>query len=276
MAARESVKTKLNRLRWHSKQGEPVPVNASALLRWSEAGIHFLLASVLTGAAVFEEYAPFGVALVGAAGSGTCGAAARLGPFGGYLIQLGFADGLRYAAAAILTFAVSFAFYDVQALRRPWAMPLLTALLNGCTGFVYLSQEGWRTVDVIYFATELILCAAAGWCYRQLLAPMRAGSTDTLSTPTRTASLLFLFCSVLLALAPVCLYRDISLGRCLAVTAVLAVAWQGGQCLASRRDWPWIWPPTGFPCTPWPWDWLDWRRVPFPAGGSSAPRWLTY
>ena len=62
MAARESVKTKLNRLRWHSKQGESVPVNASALLRWSEAGIHFLLASVLTGAAVFEEYAPFGVA----------------------------------------------------------------------------------------------------------------------------------------------------------------------------------------------------------------------
>lgn len=162
MAARESVKTKLNRLRWHSKQGEPVPVNASALLRWSEAGIHFLLASVLTGAAVFEEYAPWGVALVGAAGSGTCGAAALLGAFGGYLIQLGFADGLRYAAAAILTFAVSFAFYDVQALRRPWAMPLLAALLNGCTGFVYLSQEGWRTVDVIYFATELILCAAAG------------------------------------------------------------------------------------------------------------------
>lgn len=232
MAARESVKTKLNRLRWHSKQGESVPVNASALLRWSEAGIHFLLASVLTGAAVFEEYAPFGVALVGAAGSGTCGAAALLGAFGGYLIQLGFADGLRYAAAAILTFAVSFAFYDVQALRRPWAMPLLTALLNGCTGFVYLSQEGWRTVDVIYFATELILCAAAGWCYRQLLAPMRAGRTDTLSTPARTASLLFLFCSVLLALAPVCLYRDISLGRCLAVTAVLAVAWQGG-CAAG-------------------------------------------
>lgn len=87
-------------------------------------------------------------------------------------------------------------------------------------------------MDVIYFATELILCAAAGWCYRQLLAPMRAGRTDTLSTPARTASLLFLFCSVLLALAPVCLYRDISLGRCLAVTAVLAVAWQGG-CAAG-------------------------------------------
>ena len=85
MAARESVKTKLNRLRWHSKQGESVPVNASALLRWSEAGIHFLLASVLTGAAVFEEYAPFGVALVGAAGSGVCGAAALVGACFGYL-----------------------------------------------------------------------------------------------------------------------------------------------------------------------------------------------
>ena len=39
MAARESVKTKLNRLRWHSKQGEPVPVNASALLRCLEGDV---------------------------------------------------------------------------------------------------------------------------------------------------------------------------------------------------------------------------------------------
>ncbi len=30
-------------------------------------------------------------------------------------------------------------------------------------------------MDVIYFLTELALTVAAGWCYRQLLVPMRAG-----------------------------------------------------------------------------------------------------
>ena len=131
MTSREIIHGKLNKLRQQSKQTGQIQLSASALTLWAEAGIHLLLAAVLAGAVIFEGYSPFGVALVGAAGSGTCGAAALLGAFGGYLIQLGFADGLRYAAAAILTFAVSFAFYDVQALRRPWAMPLLTALLNG-------------------------------------------------------------------------------------------------------------------------------------------------
>ena len=30
-------------------------------------------------------------------------------------------------------------------------------------------------MDVIYFLTELVLIVASGWCYRQLLLPMRAG-----------------------------------------------------------------------------------------------------
>ena len=77
-----------------------------------------LLAAVLAGAVIFEGYSPFGVALVGAAGSGLCGGAALLGACFGYLCQMGFADGLRYASASILTFAVAFAFYDLKAIRR--------------------------------------------------------------------------------------------------------------------------------------------------------------
>ena len=107
---------------------------------------------------------------------------------------------------------------------------------------------------------------------------MRAGRTDTLSTPARTASLLFLFCSVLLAWRRSASTGTSPLGRCLAVTAVLAVAWQGGCCRDSAGHLGGIGPDlgqaNGDPCMPWLWGWRDWRRVPFPAGGSSAPRWL--
>ena len=113
---------------------------------------------------------PFGVALVGRRGQEVCGAAALVGACFGYMVLLGFADGLRYAAAAILTFAVSFAFYDIKLLRRPWAMPLIAGLINGCTGFIYPSEGGWRTVDVIYFLTELALTVAA-----RLVLPAAAG-----------------------------------------------------------------------------------------------------
>ena len=232
MAARETVRSKLDRLRGRSARGEQVSVDASALLRFADGGIHGLLAAVLAGAAVFGSYAPFGVALVGAAGSGVCGAAALVGACFGYLTLMGFPGGLRYLSAAMLTFAVSFAFYDVKLLRRPWAMPLVAGLFNGITGFIYLSEAGWRTADVIYFFTECLLTVAASWCYRQLLLPLRTGRGEGAVTPQRRASLAVLLCTVLMSLSGLYLFEDISLGRALAVTAVIAAAWQGG-CAAG-------------------------------------------
>ena len=169
MAGKETVRAKLDRLRGRSSRGEKVSVDASALLRFADGGIHFLLSAVLAGAAVFGDYAPFGVALVGACF--------------GYLTLLGFTGGLRYISASMLTFAVNFAFYDVKLLRKPWAMPMVAGLFNGVTGFIYLSEAGWRTEDVIYFFTECFLTVAACWCYRQLLLPLRTGRGEGVLSP---------------------------------------------------------------------------------------------
>ena len=70
MQAKETVQTRWNRLRRQRGTGEKVSVDATALMRFADTAIHFLLAAVLAGASVFGDYAPFGVALVGAAGSG--------------------------------------------------------------------------------------------------------------------------------------------------------------------------------------------------------------
>lgn len=66
MQAKETVQTRWNRLRRQRGTGEKVSVDATALLRFADTAIHFLLAAVLAGASVFGDYAPFGVALVGA------------------------------------------------------------------------------------------------------------------------------------------------------------------------------------------------------------------
>ena len=224
----ETLRKKLDRLRGRSARGEKVSVDASALLRFADSAIHFLLSAVLAGAVIFGKYAPFGVALVGAAGSGVCGAAALVGACFGYLTLLGFTEGLRYISASMLTFAINFAFYDVKFLRKPWAMPAIAGLLNSITGFIYLSQAGWRTADVIYYFTECFLTVAASWCYRQLLLPLRAGRGEGLRTPQRRVSLAILVCTALMALSSLSIFQDISLGRALAVTVVLAAAWQGG------------------------------------------------
>ena len=124
MTAREQLKRKLLQLRQQSSRTGQIRLSAAAVTLGAETAIHFLLAAVLSGVVLLEDCAPFGVALVGAAGSGLCGGGALLGACFGYLCLLGFAQGLRHASASILTFAVAFAFYDVKFFRRPWVMPL--------------------------------------------------------------------------------------------------------------------------------------------------------
>ena len=210
------------------KRTEHTPGDFTALLRSADVLIHVLLSSVLSGAVVLGQYAPFGVAMAGASGSGLCGAAALSGACFGYMTLLGFSDCLRYAAAAILTFAVGFAFYDIKLLRGPWAMPLVAGAMNACTGFVYLSQQGWRTVDVIYFLTEIVLTIGGAWGFRMVLTPIRTGRGDRLLAPERRVGLLILLCALLASLSSLYLYKEISLGRILAAACLGAAGWLGG------------------------------------------------
>ncbi len=233
MTARQTIRSKLNQVRQQSKGTGQMRISASALTLGVEAAIHLLLAAVLAGAVIFDRSAPFGVALVGASGSGLCGGAALVGACFGSLATLDLSGGLRYASAAILTFAVSFAFYDWKVIRRPWVMPALAGAINSFTGFIVLSQQGWRTVDVIYFALEAALTVAAARVFRGALGPMGRRKGDHLLSPLRRTGLLALLCACLISLAPVGLYRDISLGRVLAALAVLACAWQGGPAVGA-------------------------------------------
>lgn len=233
MTARETFKTKLDRLRQQSRQTGQVRLSTSAVTMWAEAAIHFLLAGVLAGAVILEECAPFGVALVGAAGSGLYGGAALLGACFGYLSMLGFSQGLRRASAAILTFAVAFAFYDVKLFRRPWVMPVLAGAISAFSGAIVLSRTGWTPRDGAYFALEIALTVVGAWCYRAVLLPMRSTREGKLISSQRRTGLLFLVATLLCALAGLELYGGVTVGGCLGVVAVLCAAWQGGTAAGA-------------------------------------------
>ena len=79
MAAREDLKMRLTRLRGQTARLGRTGLSGPAVLRTAEVGIHLMLAAVLAGAEVFGGFAPFGVAMVGASGTGLCGGAALLG-----------------------------------------------------------------------------------------------------------------------------------------------------------------------------------------------------
>ena len=61
-------------------------------------------------------------------GRASVGSAPLAGTCLGYLCLEGLTDGMRYAASAILTYSVAFAFYDTKAYRRVWFMPAIAML----------------------------------------------------------------------------------------------------------------------------------------------------
>ena len=156
----KTIYSKLSALRTRPKAEERPRAKARAGTL-AEAGIHLLLGAVLAGAVMLEGSAPFGAAFVGAAGSGLYGGAALVGACFGSLTALDLSPGLRYTAAAVLTFAIHFAFYDWKVLRRPWAMPLVAALLNAVTGLIVRRQGSWQGLEGLYFLLEAALTAAA-------------------------------------------------------------------------------------------------------------------
>ena len=193
----------------------------------ADALCRLLLGAVLSTAEIFQGYTPFGLAFVAASGSGLDGFAALVGAVLGTMLHGGFAEGLRYAAAAVLIFSVSFAFYDVALFARSWFMPVIGMLMNGITGFIYRSATGWTSQRLIFFLTELFLTGAATYYYRVAFGETQAvkGAEHQLR---QRISLLLLVATALIALSGVSVHRDVSLGRSLAALLVITAAFTGG------------------------------------------------
>lgn len=207
---------------WKSEAGGGL--RASVLVRLGQGGVRFLLAAVLSGVELPGGYAPLGVAFVGACGPGTDGACALLGSLLGALCARGVSQGLREMAAGVLVFSVAFAFYDVRLCAKSWFMPAVTAGAVGVTGLVTLTSRAWTAGGGAWFAAAVLLAGSAVYFDRiALTAPEPAGGEE-LSHRQRVCLLLF-GGTLLMSLAQVTVLDGLSVGRGL---AMLAVLWAGG------------------------------------------------
>ncbi|MCD7837507.1 MAG: SpoIIE family protein phosphatase [Clostridiales bacterium] len=177
-----------------------------------------VLAAVLSQGFVLGEHAPFSLGYIAASGSGLEGFAALLGGLTGYLLGMDASGALRYAAAAILIYAVEFAFFDRPLYRSQWFMAVCSAVIAGITGFVYLSGAGWSQIAILNFVSELVMVGVSCLFFRGL-------GEDT--APDR-GSLLFLTATL-----TVCLARFSPLaGNTGAALAVLLVSRAGAGAAA--------------------------------------------
>lgn len=220
--------TKEKTRRFHFPGRDTVRMSRKSLMGAAESGVGFLLGAVLSGAQVFGLYSPFGVAAVAAAGSGVTGFCTLAGACLGYLCLGGMTDGMRYAASAILTYSVAFAFFDTKVYRKLWFMPAIAALLCTITGVICRAGRGWRGEDLVFFATEILFTAVAAYFYNIIFRQW----PETLNGPyqlsaAQSAGLLVLGGSIFIALSRVEILGTFSLGRLMAALTVMVCARRG-------------------------------------------------
>ena len=232
MATKETLRGQYTRFRqWEAEK--------SALSVAAELGSFLLLGAILAGAQVFRACAPFGVAAVAAAGAGFPGVFTLLGSLLGYLLFYGQGGSLHYAAACMLTFGTAFAAAESELRQRMWFMPAAAAVFCALTSFVRYYSAGFRSADVIFFITEILLAAAAVYCYQGAVEAQRqmdkAPDMAGLSQYQRVG-VFALGGTVLIALSAITFMGEFSLGRIVGAAFVMLAARRGisGGLLAGE------------------------------------------
>ncbi len=190
-----------------------------------------LMGHLLARGQIGGQCTPFGLGLIRAAGPGAGGAAALVGVCLGAVSAVGLTDGLRYAAIAVLIYAVAFAFYDTRLFRTFCFMPLVAGGMDLLVGIPLLSEQNWVPRAIGLLLLEGALTAGTVWCFRRALFP--AGTAPGICTdlvqwfrkertedPVQAACLFLLAAALLSALAQFTL-AGLSPARCCGLTIVL-------------------------------------------------------
>jgi stage II sporulation protein E len=195
-----------------------------------EYAVRLILGVLLSSARIFGDYAPFGIGFVAASGAGIGGLFAIAGAMLGAVLAAGFVWATKYVAISVLVFAAAFVFKDTRMYNRSWFMPLIGGVMAACTGFVYAADSGWGLSATAFYIMETVLAASSAYFYILVLSPRNAAENDGLR---RRVSILILLATVLISLSGLHIFEIISVGRSLAVIAVMAAAYKGGMAWGS-------------------------------------------
>ena len=130
----------------------------------------FLLGFLLAAGRFAGTMAPFGTALVAHSGTGLGGLGALSGACLGYLATGGLDWGIRYAAACVLAFTLSFIIGEERMETSPWIAPCSAFAVTAATGALGRLAGGMGDVGVAAeVLIESLLSGAAAFFFREAL-----------------------------------------------------------------------------------------------------------
>ena len=191
-------------------------------------GIYMGLGFVMSCARILDNGAPFGMAMVACSGPGLAGVFALAGSSLGYLISGGVEWGIRYIAAAVLVYTISFVFHELGVYRQTYFMPAAAGLVMALTGFLGSFSAGAGELPLI---AELFLETALAFGGTYFFKEALSGAVCTTETAElkRSVSLMIMAACALMAFSRVVLFGAVSVGRFIALLLVMTSAMKGGM-----------------------------------------------
>ena len=189
--------------------------------------IYMGLGMGMSCARVLESGAPLGMAMVACSGGGLTGAAALIGASAGYLLSGGLEWGIRYVAASVLVYTISFVFQELKIYKHELFMPSAAGAVMALTGLIGSSASSAQTVPLYArVALETSMAFGGAFFFREAL-------SNTLRTSEReelkhSVSVTVMAACALMAFSRVLLFRTVSLGRVTALLIVMTSAGRGG------------------------------------------------
>jgi len=190
--------------------------------------VYLLLGLIMACSKVLESGAPFGMSMVACAGPGLSGVFALAGAALGYLLGGGLEWGIRYIAAAVLIYTVSFVFHELQIYRQSFFMPAASALVMCLTGILGSFSA---TADSVPLAAKLsletVLAFGGSYFFREALSgELRTTESAELK---HSVSLMIMAACALMAFSRINVMNVVSIGRFVALLLVMTSAMKGGM-----------------------------------------------
>lgn len=171
--------------------------------------------------------APAGLALTACSGCGAEGLCCLLGAAAGYALKGGLAGAIRYEAALLLLFTVSFVLCGTPAMEKRWFMPASAAVVTAITGSLCYFEEYSPLQTTVKLLAEVALSALGTLSFDAAMNRERCGSER--EDRARRRGRAVLGCCVIMALCGWELRRGLTPGRSVTLAAMLL-------CACCRED----------------------------------------
>jgi len=201
-------------------------VRQSLLIKGAAISVYFILGFITGCVRIFDSINPFGVAMTACCGGGVGGLMSLLGSALGYILYGEPLWSVRYLAALVMVYTLTFILRGNEWVRKEWFVPISAGVVLLISGMLQSYSTLIESATIIPLMTESISCTLAVWLFSAAVS-LQEMEDERQEMRQKGGGLLLIGC-FLLSLGRIYFLNGINLGRWIAAILVMTASYCGG------------------------------------------------